>query len=498
MRCGLAQLELSARMDGEHVEARTSAAIDDHMAGCDRCRSFAANAARVRSSVRIRAAEPVPDLVGRIMDGLEVVEQRAGEPWAPGPTVTQQVRRGRPRRAISVAAALVAGAVIGSVLVGGPFRGGDRRATSAVAVVRGVRAAAPELDSFQGTYEVVERGFSPEVPLRRLDVHLAFLAPQRFRLDVIDRTSYPSGGFVPTDVTYIQDLAATYRSGPTGCPPGLADDVCPVARTTVTSGAPLTDLMMPVHTLGSADGVRVLGESATGEHEIVTLELTFGRAASLFPFLTPSGAWRPFFPGDRVELALDADSWLPRRIAVFPAATDERRAWELRFGRVAEDPSIAILEVEATSSSTEAPDASLFEIAGSPAALSVAELADRIGYRPATPAFTGELELAAAIEPSPNPRLPRSVLVYTDGLDYLRLGERPAGTGASTFGSLGPRSVPIVMPGGRVAAYAPAAGPHGRRLAIRRADTTLVLESNLPARELAAIAASIPIAGPPT
>ena len=493
MRCSLAQLELSARMDGEHVEERRSAAIDDHIADCVRCRSFAAYAARVKTSVRIRAAEPVPNLVGRIMDELE-----GNEPRAVGRRDTRHARRDRSRRAFSVAAALVAGAVIGSVLVGGPFRGGDRRATSATAVVRGVRAAAPGLDSFQGTYEVVERGFSPEVPLRRLDVHLAFLAPQRFRLDVIDRTSYPSGGFVPTDLTYIQDLAATYRSGPTGCPPGLAEDVCPSARTTVTSGAPLADLMIPLHTLGSADGVRVLGESATGNHEIVTLELTFARAALLFPFLTPSEAWRPFFPGDRVELALDIDSWLPRRIAVFPATTDERRAWELRFGRAAEDPSIAILEVEAISSSTATPDASLFEIAGSPVALSVAELADRIGYRPTAPAFTGDLELAAAIEPSPNPRLPRSMLVYTDGLDYLRLGERPAGTGASTFGSLGPGSVPIVLPGGRVATYTPAAGRHGRRLAIRSGDTTLVLESNLPARELAAIAASIPIAGSPT
>ena len=493
MRCGLAQLEFSARMDGEHVEARTSAAVDDHVAGCVRCRSFAANAARVRASVRIRAAGAVPDLVGRIVDEIEIIE-----PPVPGPTSTRPARQGRSRRAVSVAAALVAGAVIGSVLVGGPFRGGDRPATSATAVVRGVRAAAPGVDSFQGTYEVVERGFSPEVPLRRLDVHLAFLAPQRFRLDVIDRTSYPSGGAVPTDLTYIQDLAATYRRGPTGCPPGLADDVCPIARTTVTSGAPLADLMMPVHALGSADGVRVLGESATGDHELVTLELTFARAASLFPFLTPSEAWRPFFPGDRVELALDADSWLPRSIAVFPAATDERRAWELRFGRAAEDPSIAILEVEATSSSTEAPDASLFEIAGSPTALSVAELTDRIGYRPAMPAFTGALELAAAIEPSPGPQLPRSMLVYTDGLDYLRLGERPTGNGAGTFGSLGPRSVPIVLPGGRVATYAPAAGQHGRRLVVRSGDTTLVLESNLPAGELAAIAASIPIGGSPT
>ena len=204
----------------------------------------------------------------------------------------------------------------------------------------------------------------------------------------------------------------------------------------------------------------MLGTADVEDHEIVTLELTFARAAPLFPFLTPSEAWRPFFKGDRVELALDAESWLPRHISVFPAASDERRAWELRFGRVAEDPSVAILEVEATSSTTEAPDASLFEIPGSSApALSVTELADRIGYRPATPTFTGDLELAAAIAPSPGPRAPRSVLVYTDGLDYVRIGERPAGAAPGTFGSLGPRSAQIVLPGGGVAYVRPGRRP---------------------------------------
>ena len=496
MRCGLAQLELSARMDGEHVDARTSAAIDEHVAGCVPCRKFATDAARVRASVRIRAAEPVPDLVGRIVGELDVIETTAPAPTAIHPPRSTRSRRTRSRRAISVVAALVAGAVIGSVLVGGPLRGRDQRALSAIAVVRGVRGASPALESFQGTYEVVERGLSPEVPLRRFDVRVAFLAPQRFRLDVTDRTAYPSAAFVPTDVTYIQDLAETYGTGPTGCPAGPTDDVCPIARTTVTSGAPFADLVMPILTLGATDGVRVLGTADVEDHEIVTLELTFARAAPLFPFLTPSEAWRPFFKGDRVELTLDAESWLPRHISVFPAASDERRAWELRFGRVAEGPSVAILEVEATSSTTEAPDASLFEIPGSSApALSVTELADRIGYRPAAPTFTGDLELAAAIAPSPGPRAPRSVLVYSDGLDYVRIGERPAGAAPGTFGSLGPRSAQITLPGGGVATYAPAAGPRGRRMAIRGADTSLVLESNLPMRELVAIAASIPMLG---
>jgi hypothetical protein len=125
----------------------------------------------------------------------------------------------------------------------------------------------------------------------------------------------------------------------------------------------------------------------------------------------------------------------------------------------------------------------------------VIELAERIGYRPATPTFTGDLELAAAIAPSAGPGAPRSVLVYSGGLDYVRIGERPAGSASSTFGALGPRSVPIILPGGEVAAYAPAVGARGRRLTIRGRDTSLFLESNLPKRELIAIAASIPLRG---
>jgi predicted anti-sigma-YlaC factor YlaD len=182
MRCDLAQVAVSARMDGEHIDPRTAEAIDEHVGGCARCQAFATSSARVRASVRIRAAEPVPDLVARIVDELHAIERPAV-----APTLARRTRRASSRRAVSVVAALVAGAVIGSVLVGGPFRGRDQQAISATAVVRGVREASPGIGSFQGTYDVVERGLSPEVPMRRLEVHLAFLAPQRFRLDVIGR-----------------------------------------------------------------------------------------------------------------------------------------------------------------------------------------------------------------------------------------------------------------------------------------------------------------------
>ena len=67
MNCDRAQAVLSARLDGERAPERVGAAVDAHAATCARCRVFEAGALRVRTSVRVRPAEPVPDLVGSIM-----------------------------------------------------------------------------------------------------------------------------------------------------------------------------------------------------------------------------------------------------------------------------------------------------------------------------------------------------------------------------------------------------------------------------------------------
>ena len=496
MSCDRVQLAISARMDGEAVDRPSTDDLDDHVASCERCRAFASEAERVRAAVRIRSAEPVPDLVSRIVGELETLTPARAR-W----------RERRWQRSMPVAAALVAGAVIGSVLVGGPFRVRDRDAISANAVVQGVRNASPALESFEGTFSVVERGLASEVPVRRLDVRMAFLAPQRFLLDVVDRTIYPpQASFIPSDLTYIENATTTFRSGPTGCPAGLADRACPPTRTTFTSGPTPTDLMVPVATFGSAEGVRVLGTDRVDGAQVVQLELTFARARAMFPFLWlddpagpgdpagTGGTWRPFFPGDRVEVQLDAGAWVPRRITVYPATTERRRAWELRFGQPVEDPSVPILDVVATHVATEAPDASLFEIPGAtPAPTSVAEVADLVGYRPATPTFTGDLELATSIAPPVGPAAPSSLLVYADGLDYLRVGERPG----SHTGLVDPDATRVVLPGGGIAYYVAATTDHGRRIAILGDDTSLLLETNMPRLDLFAIADSMPVQGRP-
>lgn len=495
MICDHVQLAISARMDGEPADRHAPGDLDEHVAGCARCREFASNAERVRAAVRIGPAEPVPDLVSRIVGELETLTP----PHSPS--------RGRavPRwqRALPVAAALVAGAIIGSVLVGGPFRATDRDSISANAVVMGVRGASPALESFEGTFSVVERGFSPEVPERRLDVHMAFLAPQRFRLDVVDRTVYPAAtSLTSSDLTYIQDAASTLRSGPTGCPAGLGAGVCPPTLTTLTAGSTPTDLMVPVATFASAQGVDVLGTQRIDGHEVVRLQLRFARARALFPFLWlddlagagTGSSWRPFFPGDRVEVLLDAGLWVPRRITVYPAASERRRAWELRFGRPVEDPTVAILDVVATRVATGAPDASRFEIPGAtPAAMSVGELADLVGYRLATPTFTGDLELETSIAPPIDAGFPSSLLVYADGLDYLRVGERPG----SHAELIAPGATRVVLAGGGIGYYREATASHGRRIAIVGDDTSLLLETNLPRLDLFEIASSIPVQGRP-
>ena len=499
MNCDRAQLALSARMDGEYVGGRRGIDVDSHVEGCAVCLAFLEGSARVRTAVRIRPADPVPDLVDHIVASLE-----QSPPLERAATIAP--RHGAPlRRAMPVAAALVAGAVIGSVIVGGPFRGRDHEAISAQAVAQGVRAASPDLDSFQGTYEIVERGLSPDVPERRLQMRVAFLPPQRFRLEVDDRTAYPSAAWTPTDITYVEDMPATYRSGPTGCPSGLPADACPTTRATVMTTSPYSpaaplpaDLVVPLRTIGSARGIRVLGREQAGDREVVHVEATFDRAAPMFPFLRLGGTWRPFFGGDRVELLLDAESWLPVRITVFPADGMRRRDWELRFGLPVEEPNTAILDVRATSIEAGEPDPSLFEIPGwEGEILDIASLAERLGYRPVTPTFTGSLELATTLAPPEGVGAPRSLLVYTDGLDYLRVGERPGRLAGRAFGPVGPDATRVTLPGCGVAYLEPASDGLGRRLAILGNDTSLFLETNLPLKELLAIAGSMPVRGLP-
>jgi hypothetical protein len=499
MNCERAQAVLSARLDGERTSDRLSGAADLHAATCSRCQSFQAGALRLRASVRIREAEPVPDLVGSIMTKV------AAEPDGHvRPRPAPRHARHRSRRLTPVLAATLAGILAGSVVVGGPWQRSTTSPIAAAAVVMGVRDAAPSLDAFAATYSITERGLSPDVPERRMRMDVEFLAPQRFRMDVEDLTTYPSPRWTPSDLTFVADGSSTYRSGATGCPE-LPAGGCPPTRTSITtrsaysSQAPApADLILPLTTFSSADGIRVERIGTVDGRDAVLVRLSFARAQPLFPFLELGGNWRPFFDDDRVELWLDRTSWFPLHYTVYPSTDPGRRAWELRFGRPAEPPDQPILDVRLTSLDTAAPDPSTFDVPGwsSARTLPLSEFPRRVGYLPVTPTSPGDLELSSAlVPPGDDPDAPRSVLLYTNGMAYVRIGERPDWSRPTLFGPVDDDAQQVELDGAGVGYYEPAGEGLGRRLAIHASGTNLFLESNLPRAQLLALAASLPVRG---
>jgi predicted anti-sigma-YlaC factor YlaD len=61
MECRVAREALSASLDGEEPAVPVAAA-DGHLAGCARCRAWRDDLADLHREVRVRPAEPVPDL----------------------------------------------------------------------------------------------------------------------------------------------------------------------------------------------------------------------------------------------------------------------------------------------------------------------------------------------------------------------------------------------------------------------------------------------------
>ncbi|MEP6477438.1 MAG: zf-HC2 domain-containing protein [Actinomycetota bacterium] len=493
MNCERAQAAISERMDGERLPGRVAAAVDAHAVGCTSCRAFAERAAELRSAVRIRPAERIPDL-------MEPIMAQVARSTPPGRRFGGRPDRERWLRPI--AAALLVGVVAGSVIVGGPWQsGGTRTTATAVDVGRGVRAAARHVEAYHAVFAITERGLSIDVPTRSLEAQLWFSAPGRYRLDVRDTTSYPSEAWTPTDLTYVQDGDATLRSGPSGCPSSLPPTRCPPTRTVTQERSPyagaatsVADLVVPLDVLANPRGLAVERTGTVLGRPAVLVRMSFARAAPLFPFLQLGGTWRPFYEGDRVELWVDAADWSPLRWTVYPSQDATRAAWEMRFGRPSESPAIPILDVIATQSDHLRPTADRFALAGAAPQVPLDDLAARLGFHPVTPAATNELVLTGAAAPPTGRGSLQSVLTYSSGLTYLRVGERHRWTSPQPFGPVSADAEQVQV-GEGVAYYEPAAGDLGRRLSIHTSDTNIYLETNLPRDQLLAVAASLPLTG---
>lgn len=76
MECHDARELISARIDGE-LAAVDEPRLERHLATCPGCTAHAAAVADVHRAVRVRPAEPVPDLVSAILDSAAPLHRRA-------------------------------------------------------------------------------------------------------------------------------------------------------------------------------------------------------------------------------------------------------------------------------------------------------------------------------------------------------------------------------------------------------------------------------------
>ncbi|MGH2663785.1 MAG: hypothetical protein ACRDH8_13485 [Actinomycetota bacterium] len=514
MRCETAELELSARLDGER-DPQLDDSLADHVATCARCRAFEARAGRLRKLVRLEPAPPVPDLVPRIMDGVQ--QNRV-------PGTVRRLRPGRPVPAWGrYAAAFAAGALVAALVVGGlpGLRPGPSPAL-ATEIPEGIAEASSEVTAYRATFEITERNYHPRVPRRTFTAEVAFAAPERFRSLVTDTTSYPSTMWPRNDLRLEVDGARWLFEGPRMCPrealpacapaPSKSGDLPPpggpnAAAPGVTGREPFdgdalmpTDIVLPVRTLAGTDRVRVVGEDRTLGRETVVVELAYRDATPLFAYLQAGGSWRPFFPVDRVLVSLDAETWFPLAYEVRAASSPERDAWAVRNGLPAERSGSLLFEAEARSLSTEAVHVPPPPALDAPRDegfrdASREQLPELAGYEPAAP---GELlglrpYRSGTFETTGRPA-DEVLLSFSRGLSWLKIRQTRTWAQPALFGDVGPLAEPVTL-GPGVGYYEPATASLGRRVSIHAAGLDLYVESNLPRDELLRVAASIPIRG---
>jgi outer membrane lipoprotein-sorting protein len=509
--CERARRAISERMDGERLSSRVSAAVDHHVAGCAACAAFEAGAWKLREAARFEVAPAVPDLVGSIMSAVERETQE------PAPVRLRLLAGGRARRPLlrrirlaPVAAALAVGLVAGSVAVGGPWQRPEGLSVDAAEVTRGVASAATTLSAYQARFAVTEYHFSPDVPVREFSMNVWFQAPERFRLDVVDHTQYPSNDVTPTDLELIVNGSSWYSVGPSACP----IDVCPPAPTVVENRVPSssatpapTDLILPVTSLADANQLKVVGNGSVLGHPAIEVRLPFERAEPLFPFLSLGGSWRSFFPDDQVDMWLDAKSWFPLSYTVYPAAGRERDEWALRFGLPDESPQQPIFQVAALSVDQEPPPAGTFRIPGTKGVrdqaarpVSISQASRETGFQPVQPAELDGLALYQVVLPPATPaeaKPQQTLITYSKGLVWLKLGETRGWTSNTLYGPVGLQAQEVSLANGSIAYYEPATADQGRRLSIHAAGTDLYVETNLSRDKLLHLAGSLPVTGIP-
>ena len=474
--CADVHEEISARLDGE-LGAPEARLLDEHLASCSECRRYEWALAEARRSLRARPAEAVPDLTERIMQRVR-------------PEAPRVLRRREWRARIRVAS--IAAAASALLLFGASLPFGDRTAgvASASEIVRQVRAAARMLTSYRADYEIVERNWHPEVPVRRFDARVAFRAPERFSLSILDRTTYPGRVWPHNDVDlvsngnrwWIEEMSTCPVEALPGCSTGGPKRRAIVSRQPFDGASQLpTDIVVPLQTIGGSVGLEVLGERMVAERRAYRVELPFLQAAPLISSLQTGGSWRSFHPLDPVTIDLDAATWFPLGFRVTAGDSPERAAWAQRSG-YRDRPGSTLLRVTSTGFSEETHGSFRVPTAG---------IVKDGGFADESRPFGPEPAYLAKLQPDRDGRAGEvSIRTFVRGLTWLKVvNERSGSIAAVRFFA----SEEVQLPGGGIGYYAPSSLRSPRRVDLFGTNGHVSLESNLPRAELLRVATSIPV-----
>lgn len=460
--CDVARVRLSLRLD-EELPADESDVLEEHLDGCPGCRAYQARLHDLRRNLRVVPAAPTPDLTEAIL--AEVGGRRDAD-----------VRSFRIKLG-AIAAAAAALLVLATAL---PIFDRTPDIARGAEITRRVFEAGRSLTRYHATFDITERGWHRDIPIRHFSAEIWFDSPERFRLQVQDDTDYPSSAWPNNDVEVVASPSRwSIREGyscPAAALPGCAIQAGAEERTIVArqpfdgaSDAP-RDLIVPLDSLAGPETFVVTGRTRIDDRDAYRLALPYRQAFPLVEALQLGGSWTSFRPQDTVDLWVDTETWFPLRFHVLRDAT-------------------TLLEVE-TVTFQEPPslDQALF---GSPLRGTVNNGGFDAGVGPPRrllPRYTAGLEPYRSGRNSEG----QQIATYVDGLGYVKvIADR-----ASRPAALLMQSAEVVeLQNGSRGFYRPAAPDAPRRLDIYSPGHHVQITTNLRRAELLQIAASVALEG---
>lgn len=460
--CSRYRAELSARIDGD-IDTSMNEELEAHLQGCAHCREFEGGQHSLRRALRLAPVDDIPDVVNVVMAAVARESLKS--------------RREFRFKLASVAAVAAALVVLASAL---PVLEPHARVANASEVTRRAFSAARTLDSYRAAFDIVERNWHPDVPVRRFEAEVWYRAPEELRLVVRDTSNLPAGTWPTNDIDLTAGPERSWIREPYSCPPqalpGCAIQAGVEERTVTerppfdgTSTAP-SEIVLPLETLATSDAFTVAGRESIEGRDALHVVLTYRQAQPLIKALQVGGSWAPLFPLDRVDLWLERDTSFPLRFEVTRPGLEE-----------------PVLEVRATSieATTALPDA-LFDapVGGNIRSAGFRDRAITIP-RAARPSDVANLK-----EYRSGTTDGAKVVTYADGLSYLKVtiekrGSRPARLPSET----------VELRPGSFGLYRPAQPLLPRTVEVSDGRLSVRLESNLRREQLLQVAASFPLDG---